>query len=264
MAPHKTRRICGTRVRDVSFVLCGGLLASLGPFNAAERPTVRTLRLTATFKIIYSWYWKCMIQSYLIQWALQVMFPSACSFIVVVFHRLSLHVSAYMAIFKCVGYLFSYAWRILLRCFFGSLSFFHVVTLCLFSICVLFLCCFPSLFFLFPCVCVCLLGNEGQKWKNKTKKNKWKLAECDHVEKRQRSRILQAYDNKYPTHLKMASEAESFKHMIINILHTWRWPCRQKHVVKDSGKPTYNKATRRRKHNLQNPLNNTVQQDAKI
>jgi hypothetical protein len=26
----------------------------------------------------------------------------------------------------------------------------------------------------------------------------------------------------------------------------------------------YNKAARRRKHNLQNPLNNTVQQDAKI
>jgi hypothetical protein len=33
------------------------------------------------------------------------------------------------------------------------------------------------------------------------------------------------------------SEAESFKHMKINIwriLHTWRWPCRPKHVVKDS------------------------------
>jgi hypothetical protein len=29
-------------------------------------------------------------------------------------------------------------------------------------------------------------------------------------------------------------------------------------------KPTYNKAARRRKHNLQYPLNNTVQQDAKI
>jgi hypothetical protein len=31
------------------------------------------------------------------------MFPSACSFIVLVF-TVSLHVSAYMAIFKCVGY----------------------------------------------------------------------------------------------------------------------------------------------------------------
>jgi hypothetical protein len=45
------------------------------------------------------------------------------------FHRLSLHVSAYMAIFQCVGffiYLFSYA------AFFSSLPFFHVVTLCMF------------------------------------------------------------------------------------------------------------------------------------
>jgi hypothetical protein len=56
------------------------------------------------------------------------------------FHCLSLHVSAYMAIFKCVGffiYLFSYAWRILLCCFFffGSLSFFHVFTLHVFHLC---------------------------------------------------------------------------------------------------------------------------------
>jgi hypothetical protein len=36
-------------------------------------------------------------------WVLQVMFPSACSFIVLVF-TVSLHVSAYMAIFRCVGY----------------------------------------------------------------------------------------------------------------------------------------------------------------
>jgi hypothetical protein len=38
------------------------------------------------------------------------------------------------------------------------------------------------------------------------------------------------------------------------------WP---KHVVKDSGNQQ-NKAAHRGKHNLQNPLNNTVQQDAKI
>jgi hypothetical protein len=37
------------------------------------------------------------------QWVLQVMFPSACSFIVLVF-TVSLHVSAYMTIFKSVGY----------------------------------------------------------------------------------------------------------------------------------------------------------------
>jgi hypothetical protein len=38
-------------------------------------------------------------------------------------------------------------------------------------------------------------------------------------------------------HLQVCSEAESFKHMKINIwrfLHTWRRPCRPKHVVKDS------------------------------
>jgi hypothetical protein len=74
----------------------------------------------------------------IVQWVLQVMFPSACSFIACWFYRLSLHLSACVAIFKCVGYLFSYAWRILLRCLFGSLPFFHVVTLCMFSIRVLF------------------------------------------------------------------------------------------------------------------------------
>jgi hypothetical protein len=37
----------------------------------------------------------------------------------------------------------------------------------------------------------------------------------------------------------------------------------EKHVVKDS-ENQHNKATRRRKHDLQNPLNNTVQQDIKI
>jgi hypothetical protein len=35
-------------------------------------------------------------------WILQVMFPPACSFIVLVF-TVSLHVSAYMAIFRSVG-----------------------------------------------------------------------------------------------------------------------------------------------------------------
>jgi hypothetical protein len=37
------------------------------------------------------------------QWVLQVIFPSACSFIVLIV-TVSLHVSAYMAIFKCVRY----------------------------------------------------------------------------------------------------------------------------------------------------------------
>jgi hypothetical protein len=55
-------------------------------------------------------------------------------------------------------------------------------------------------------------------WKTAQEQNtNGKHAECDHVKKRQRSRIL--------------------KHMKINIwriLYTWRWPCRPKHVVKDS------------------------------
>jgi hypothetical protein len=38
-----------------------------------------------------------------IQWVLQVMVPSACSFIVLVL-TVSLHISAYMAIFRRVGY----------------------------------------------------------------------------------------------------------------------------------------------------------------
>jgi hypothetical protein len=54
---------------------------------------------------------------------------------------------------------------------------------------------------------------------------------------------------------KKSREAESFKRMKINIrrvLHTWRWPCRPKHVVKDS-ENQHNKAVHRRKHNLQYP-----------
>jgi hypothetical protein len=53
---------------------------------------------------------------------------------------------------------------------------------------------------------------------NSTEKHKWKRVECGHVKKKaknQRSRFLQAYKNK-------------------NILNTWIWPCRPKHVVKDS------------------------------
>jgi hypothetical protein len=55
------------------------------------------------------------------------MFPSACSFIVLVF-TVSLHVSAYMAIFKCVGYFVFICLKdsASLR-FFGL--FYHVITL---------------------------------------------------------------------------------------------------------------------------------------
>jgi hypothetical protein len=47
-----------------------------------------------------------------------------------------------------------------------------------------------------------------------------------------------------PTHLKMAMKATTRSER--------QW------------KPTYNKAARRWRHNLEKPLNNTVQQDAKI
>jgi hypothetical protein len=93
-------------------------------------------------------------------------------------HCLTLHVSAYMTIFKCVGYFYFHVLEgFSFAAFF--LPFFHVVTLCMFSICVfplfsfvsfvvslhvrlsacfsfVFFLCFPLLVFLFPCVCVCL------------------------------------------------------------------------------------------------------------
>jgi hypothetical protein len=93
------------------------------------------------------------------------------------FHCLSLHVSAYTAIFKCVGALLCW-FSLSFTTYFGLYShlqvcrifyfhihegfcfdatflpfFFHLVTLHV-SICVLFLWCFPSLFLLLPCVCL--------------------------------------------------------------------------------------------------------------
>jgi hypothetical protein len=67
------------------------------------------------------------------------------------------------------------------------------------------------------------------------------------VKKRQKSseaESLKQINIKYPTHLKIALQTETYSER--------QW------------KPTYNKAAGRRKHNLQNPLNNTVQQDTKI
>jgi Na+/melibiose symporter-like transporter len=107
--------------------------------------------------------------------------------------------------------------------------FFYVVTLCVFSICVLFL---------------CYRQTHKQENTKNTKENStgtrhkrktWQVwpHRKGRESKKQRSRIL--------------------KHMKINIwriLHAWRWPCRPKHVVKE-WKPTYNKAARRRRHNLQ-------------
>jgi hypothetical protein len=88
------------------------------------------------------------------QLVLQVMFPYACSFIVLVF-TVSLYVSAYMAIFKCVGYfIFIYlkdsASLLFFFAFFSRSHTLHV------SICVFFpLFSFVS-FFLFVSLCVCL------------------------------------------------------------------------------------------------------------
>jgi hypothetical protein len=98
----------------------------------------------------------------IVQWVLQVMFPSACSFIVLVF-TVSLHVSAYVAIFTCIGYFIFICLKDSASLFF--LPFFHVVTLCVFP--PVFFLCFPSLFLLFPCVCVCLLAST---WKAQVRK----------------------------------------------------------------------------------------------
>jgi hypothetical protein len=100
------------------------------------------------------------------------------------FHCLSLHVSTYMAIFKCVVY------------------------------------------FIFICLMILLREQTNayernrQETRRKTaqEQNKWETCRVWPRIKRQRSRIL-----KY------------IKINIWRILHTSRWPCRPKHVVKDSG-----------------------------
>jgi hypothetical protein len=68
-----------------------------------------------------------------VQWVLQVMLPSACSFIVEVScHCFTLHVSAYIAIFRCVGCYYPHVLGGI--CFAGVIL--HVVTLLYVSICV--------------------------------------------------------------------------------------------------------------------------------
>jgi hypothetical protein len=75
-----------------------------------------------------------------IQWILQVMFPSAWRFIVcwlplsfTTWPSSSVWDSSYIYFQMLKGFCFA--------------AFFYVVTLCMFLICVLFLCCFPSRFF---------------------------------------------------------------------------------------------------------------------
>jgi hypothetical protein len=65
-----------------------------------------------------------------VQWVLQVMLPSACSFIVLVFTVFRYMFRPTWPSSGVTIFLFSYAWRILLRCFFAF--FFYVVTLCSF------------------------------------------------------------------------------------------------------------------------------------
>jgi hypothetical protein len=76
-----------------------------------------------------------------------------CILIFTVFHYMfrptlpssSVQFSSYISFHMLKGFCFA---AFLVRCLF-----FHVFTFCMFSICVLFLCCFPSLLLLFPCVC---------------------------------------------------------------------------------------------------------------
>jgi hypothetical protein len=110
------------------------------------------------------------------------------------FHRLSLHVSAYMVIFKCVGYFYfhmleGFCFAAFFSAFFTwSHSACFPFVFCSCAVFLLYFCCFLA------CVFVCLRF----------------------------------------------------------ILYIWRWPCRPKHVVKDS-ENQHNKAAGRRKHNLQKP-----------
>jgi hypothetical protein len=96
----------------------------------------------------------------IVQWVLQVMLPSACSFIVEAScHYFTLHVSAYMAIFRCVGCHYSNVLEGI--CFAGFFYILHVVTLCAWLRFCRFHMCFSVLFFSFyfavSCVRVYLL-----------------------------------------------------------------------------------------------------------
>jgi hypothetical protein len=102
------------------------------------------------------------------------------------FHCLSLHVSAYTAIFRCVGYFYFRMPEGI--CFAGFLPSFHVVTLCTFP-------------FVFACGQTHTQETTKLMKENSTgTKHKWKRAECDHVQKNQRSRSLQEYENKNILH----------------------------------------------------------------
>jgi hypothetical protein len=109
----------------------------------------------------------------IVQWVLQVMFPSACSFIVCWFPLsfaacFNLHGHLQVCrifIFICLKDSASIFFAFLVRCLYrGGLNiryyylllmlFLVLLYVCFLLTCV-FPCCFPSLFLLSPCVCVC-------------------------------------------------------------------------------------------------------------
>jgi hypothetical protein len=145
----------------------------------------------------------------LVQWVLQVMSPSACSFIVCWFplsfttcFSLHGHLQVCRIFHMLKGFCLD---AFLVRCL--SL---HVVTLCMFSTCVLFLYCFPLCFLVFSCLCVCLLANfirrapKNTQENNTGTKHKWETCSVWPRGKKQQSSILKYMKIKYPTHLKMA------------------------------------------------------------
>jgi hypothetical protein len=87
------------------------------------------------------------------QWVLQVMLPSACSFIVLVFTVFHYTLRPTWP-YSCVGYIYFHMPE---GFCFAAFFFFHVFTLCTFSF-VFFLCCFSFVNFVVSCVYVCLLA----------------------------------------------------------------------------------------------------------
>jgi hypothetical protein len=138
------------------------------------------------------------------QWALQVMFPSACSFIVFWFPLskfFGLH--GHLQVRRIYIYIYNGFFRLCFRLLAALLYVgFHCFSLHVSAYMAIFMCV-------------------------------WFFNIYIHIFKDSASLVFGSLPFFTWSH-----SAESFKHMKINILHSWRWPCRRKHVVKDSGKPT--------------------------
>jgi hypothetical protein len=103
----------------------------------------------------------------LVSWFLCACLLSCLSLLSLSCRCSTLHVSAYMAIFRCVWCFTFYSWRNLLRCF--CCLFLHVVILCSFSF--VFFCCVFVSFLILVCVfafCLSLLsvGYSAARCKN--------------------------------------------------------------------------------------------------